>query len=115
MGQGQSWGTVTVSARLASETWSEAKTGHSTVSVRLASGIWPELSRVQHSSSQILHHTCEAQLKILYALVINYYHDFLCGLAACLKLLKIVSRCCSHSDVSAFVLQDLWLLIRLQM
>ena len=27
MGQGQSWGTVTVSARLASETWSKAKAG----------------------------------------------------------------------------------------
>ena len=70
MGQGQSWGTVTVSARLASETWSKPKLGHSTVSVRLASGIWPELARVQHSSCQILHHTCEAQLQILYALVI---------------------------------------------
>ena len=57
--------------RLASGTWAKAKAGHS---YRLASGTWakakagrPELARVQHSSSQILHHTCEAQLQILYA------------------------------------------------
>ena len=34
----------------------------------VAPGILPELARVQHSSSQMLHHTCEAQLQILYAL-----------------------------------------------
>ena len=51
MEQGQSWGTV------------QFQSG-------IASGILPELARVQHSSSQILHHTCEAQLQILYALVI---------------------------------------------
>ena len=59
MEQGQSWGTCTVS-------------------VRLASGIWPELARVKHNSSQILHHTCEAQLQILYALVGYVYMSEAC-------------------------------------
>ena len=70
MRQGQSWGTVSYSFSQVSigdmeqgQSWGTVQFDCQFQSGRLASGIWPELARVQHSSSQILHHnTCIAKL-----------------------------------------------------
>ena len=66
MEQGQSWGTVSYSFSQVSigdmeqgQSWGTVQFDCQFQSGRLASGIWPELARVQHNSSQILHHnTC---------------------------------------------------------